>query len=354
ATTPSAWIFWTTACRASSLTDVTLKSFPRPSALCPFRGPVPSPFALSPALCPLPFPRPCALSLCPIPRPSALCPTASALMDPDVRRILVQREAALAAGHGPQVVERVAGRRRDGVIAVGQEHRVAVADGVRRALAVRGVEHLLAEALRRRDAVVVDLLKHRLAVAAVVLVRRIAAPVAWRIERFTDHQPLRVRIGDEQVVDFPRVVTAAARIHLDGIRADRRRMPAGRSRRRKEDRLERRFRGDGQVHARRHVDGAGALVEHVRALELPRPFRRGKRAAPLLQYQHGLFSRDVVLVGGPRRQAEARAREFLGAAIAAALQVLQPVDAPDTVERIVQHEAVGPAYYWFDAIATVR
>src|SRR4029079_5162480 len=175
ATTPSAWIFWTTACRASSLTDVTLKSFPRPSALCPFRGPVPSPFALSPALCPLPFPRPCALSLCPIPRPSALCPTASALMDPDVRRILVQREAALAAGHGPQVVERVAGRRRDGVIAVGQEHRVAVADGVRRALAVRGVEHLLAEALRRRDAVVVDLLEHRLAVAAVVLVRRIAA-----------------------------------------------------------------------------------------------------------------------------------------------------------------------------------
>ena len=76
------------------------------------------------------------------------------------------------------------------MIAVRQQHRIAVANDVRDALAVRGVEQLLAESLRRGDAEVVHLFEHRLAVAAVVLVRRIAAPVPGRIEGLPDHDPL--------------------------------------------------------------------------------------------------------------------------------------------------------------------
>ena len=111
-------------------------------------------------------------------------------MQPRVRGIFVERELALRARHRPEVIQPVARRRRHRVVAVGQQHRIAVLDRVGRGLAVGRVQHLLAEALRRRDAVVVDLFEHRLAVAAVVLVRRVAAPVARRIERLADHQPL--------------------------------------------------------------------------------------------------------------------------------------------------------------------
>src|ERR671934_157785 len=77
------------------------------------------------------------------------------------------------------------------MIAVRQQHGVAVAHDVGDAFTVRRVLHLMAEALRRIDAVVVNLLEYRLAVLSVVLVRRIAAPVAGWIERLAGHHSRR-------------------------------------------------------------------------------------------------------------------------------------------------------------------
>ena len=128
------------------------------------------------------------------------------------------------------------------MIAVGQQHRVAVADDVRDALTVRGIEQLLAEALCRIDPEVVHLLEHRLAILAVVFVRRIAAPVSGRVERLADHDPLGRCVGDEDVVHLARVVAATARVDADVGRRDKGRPPGTLCRRRHHNSLKLRCR----------------------------------------------------------------------------------------------------------------
>src|SRR3954471_18011998 len=85
-------------------------------------------------------------------------------MDPRMRRILMKRELALRAGDGPEIGEAIAGGGCHRVIPVREQDRVAVADRVRDRLAVGGVQHLMAEPLRRIDAVVINLFELRLAV----------------------------------------------------------------------------------------------------------------------------------------------------------------------------------------------
>src|SRR5262249_54864120 len=46
-----------------------------------------------------------------------------------------------------------------------------------------------------------------------------------------------------------------------------------------------------------------------------------------------------------RREPEAQARDLAGAAFAALLQLLEPLDAPDAVQRVVQHDRSPTAYH---------
>ena len=162
------------------------------------------------------------------------------------------------------------------------------------------------EALRRIDAEVVDLLERRLAVAAVVLVRRKAAPVPRRRERLADHQPLDVRIGDEDVVHLARVGRAAALVDADVVRTrDRRR---GR-RRRPASRRGSTSSGvsavDAERRSRRHEDRRRALGEDVRRGDTgQRAIAGGDRAAAF--EQHGTVSspatRCSAVAPGARRR----------------------------------------------------
>src|SRR5262245_59863150 len=109
-------------------------------------------------------------------------------MNPPVRRVFKQRQRALFAGHCPEVIESIAWSSSYGMIAVWQQDRVAVSHLMRDGFAVVCINCLISESLRRIDPIVIDLFQFRLAVAAVVLVRWEAAPVARRVEGFTHHQ----------------------------------------------------------------------------------------------------------------------------------------------------------------------
>src|SRR5215472_7249384 len=83
--------------------------------------------------------------------------TSGQIVNPAMRRVLEERELALRAGHRPEVVEMIAGRRGDRMVAVRQHDDVAVAYRVRDRLALGDVEHLVAEALLRAHTKVIDL-----------------------------------------------------------------------------------------------------------------------------------------------------------------------------------------------------
>ena len=170
-------------------------------------------------------------------------------MNPFVRRIFEQRKTALLSGETPQVVQPVARRRGHGVITIRQQHDIAVADRMHGAFPAARIQHLLAESLRRVDAIVVDLLERRLAVTAIVLVRRKAAPVAWRIEGLANHQAARVRIVDEDIVHFARVDAAAAGVDPHLIGPDEDCLAAARCGRGEGDCFERGFGGYRQLAA---------------------------------------------------------------------------------------------------------
>src|SRR5438094_4440366 len=107
-------------------------------------------------------------------------------------------------GHHVQVVEVVPGSRGDGVIAARHQDDVAVADLDRLVQrAVVGVDELHGEPLGPRRAVVVGLLKVGLArrVVGVVLVRRVAGPVAGRGQDLGHEQRLGRTVFHEDVVD---------------------------------------------------------------------------------------------------------------------------------------------------------
>src|SRR5690606_7055674 len=145
-----------------------------------------------------------------------------ALDDPLVRRIVREQPLALRTGHDIQVVQLVAVRRSDRMVATRHEHDVAILHRqgfIQRAIV--GIDALESEALRRIQAMVVSLLErsflpgHR----RVVLVRRIARPVTGRRDHLDDEKTfggLRVR---KDVAHEARVAAFAAHLvaHLRGF-----------------------------------------------------------------------------------------------------------------------------------------
>src|SRR5262249_10286877 len=103
-------------------------------------------------------------------------------MDPPVRGIFIKRQLALFTSHRPEVIQTVSGRRGYGMIAIRQQHSVAVYHLMCDGLTIICVDRLVTKSLRRIDAEVINLFKFRFAVAAVVFVRRKAAPMTRRIE----------------------------------------------------------------------------------------------------------------------------------------------------------------------------
>ena len=101
------------------------------------------------------------------------------------------------------------------MVSLWNEHQLPVAHRHRLVDApVRGVHLLHRESLRPLDPVVVNLFEIHLIrrVVHVVLVRRIARPVACRRKYLHHHQPLRQKSGRQHGVDLPRRVSTAANL----------------------------------------------------------------------------------------------------------------------------------------------
>ena len=95
-------------------------------------------------------------------RQQSLAASSVPLHQPLVRGIVVEAPGALRAGHHVEIIEVVAVRGADGVIAARHQHHIAVADRHRLVeFAVVGVDPLQRETLRRRKAVIVGLLQQR-------------------------------------------------------------------------------------------------------------------------------------------------------------------------------------------------
>ena len=227
-------------------------------------------------------------------------------VDPAMRGIFVQRQSPFRSCHRPEIVQPVTWRRGHGVIAVRQQHRIAVENNVRDHFAVSRVQHLMAEALRRVDAVVVDLFENRLAVAPVVFVGREAAPVPGRVERLADHQPPDVRIGHEEIVDFARIQIAAALLRIDILRAHDGHLAARGRRCRHQHRLERRLGVDDERFARRQAQRGRPFGEHSFAADIPSPARRPRIGRDLPAGRRP-FLRRVTSRSAIRRRAGAAA-----------------------------------------------
>ena len=151
--------------------------------------------------------------------------------------------------HHVQVVEVVARARRHGVVAPRHEHDLAVADGDRLVdRAVRRVDALERETVRRSDAVVVGLLEIRLArrVVDVVLVRRIAGPVAGRRDDLRYEQGLGRRLLHQDVVDLARLTAAAARLVPHVLRCEQAKVGAA----------------DGRCGADGELERSAAVTDH--------------------------------------------------------------------------------------------
>ena len=128
----------------------------------------------------------------------------------------------LIAGEDVEVVAGVALGDGKGVIALGDQQQIAIVDDVGGVgLAVRGVEPLQPEAVRRVDAVVVDLFQVGLArhVVHVVLVGRIGGPVAAGREDLHHQQAVGGERRLDDVVDLARGVAGAANLDLHVLAA---------------------------------------------------------------------------------------------------------------------------------------
>ena len=212
-----------------------------------------------------------------------------ALFDPRVLRVIDSRQALGAAGQDVEVVGGVADRAGDRVIALGDQHHVVVTgddgrvDGVAGLVQRRigaGIDSLQGIALRPVELVVVDLIQVGLDQAAVggdpvdiVLVRRVARPVAAGGVDLHHDQPLARKAGWEHLVDLAGGVIAPANFDADLGRGDqpRREFLIGR------DPGDREFAVGGcrhrQVGVNRQVERIGQAGEDVgppaEALPLP-------------------------------------------------------------------------------------
>src|SRR6185312_10483316 len=124
--------------------------------------------------------------------PDARWPSAAAL-DPGVGRVVADDPLPYRPRHHIEIIEIVAVRRADGMIAARHEYDIAVfhAYGLIDTPVVR-VDALESKALRRVEPMVVDLLELRLGGRSigVMLVRRIARPVSAGSDHLDDENPL--------------------------------------------------------------------------------------------------------------------------------------------------------------------
>src|SRR5688572_15282392 len=219
---------------------------------------------------------------------------------------------------------------------------------MRDALAIVGIEELLAEPLRRIDPVVIDLLERRLAVAAVMFVRRIAAPVAGRIDGLADHQPADVRVVDENIVDLPRVDAAAAVVHLHLVRLDEnRRTPFGR-RRREDDGFERVLGLHDELGAARQVQRRRTFVEYALTADGPLLAGSAERPAALLKHDDRFFVVGLERAGRSGLETQPARRQFACARLTAMLERLKTGGARLAEECVCKHDCTC----WYSEIIT--
>src|SRR5450759_2667787 len=143
-------------------------------------------------------------------RPRTSLPPCLRLLDPGVIRVEMMDHLAAFAGHDPQVVERVAGRRNHRVVAAPDEGRVTIADREHFRAGVV-VADLDPEPLGRIDLEEVYLLEPHLIGRrlTVVLVRRIRRPVAGRVDRLAQQEPSRGALGTKDCPDASTPVALA-------------------------------------------------------------------------------------------------------------------------------------------------
>jgi hypothetical protein len=157
-------------------------------------------------------------------------------------------------------------RRPDRVVAARHQHHVAVldADGLVQA-AVVGIDALEGEALGRVDAVIIGLLQRRLLGRniAVVLMRRIARPVAGRRHRL-DHQQALGRFGLRKDVAHEALIgPRSARLPAHAIGRDQPGRTGARAWRGADGDLRIARGGDGDGQASWDVDRArSGVLEH--------------------------------------------------------------------------------------------
>src|SRR5690606_22945795 len=193
---------------------------------------------------------------CPMLRLLSVLPVGSVpAHDPCVRRVVAERPLPVRAGHDVEVIEVVAVRGADRVVAARYHHHVAVLhrDGFVERTVV-GVHALESEALGRLQAVVIGFLELRLhaRLGGVVLVRRVAGPVPAGGDHLHHQQAFR-RFGfGKDVADVARVGAAAAHFTRHPCRVDQPRAAAAACRRAAYRELDRIERGHRVGHAGRN------------------------------------------------------------------------------------------------------
>ena len=173
-----------------------------------------------------------------------------------------------AARQRVEVVGIDTGRRDEGVVALADHHQVAVRDPQHLLLTIRErVKALDAVAAWLAEAVVVRLLQVSLDrwIVPVVLVRRIARPVARGREHLADEQPVRFSRRRQDVDDLPRGVAAASHLEAAVLRADHTRREPPCRRRSAFGNLGGPLRPYLERRARRQIQRVRVAGEHVAA-----------------------------------------------------------------------------------------
>ena len=218
--------------------------------------------------------------------------------------VVLDLPLARGAGHDVEVVEVVARRRGDHVVALGDEHHVPVAEGQRLVEGtVLGVDPLDGEALHGLDPMVVGPLQVGLtrAVVLVVLVQRVARPVAAGRDDLDHQQPFGRAVLHQDRAYAPLHVPGAAHLHLHVLgpyqqRAERVRPSQGGRRRDRQLQV-----GDGLDpvdRPRRQVDRERRALEDAVALpDVPPLVVGGDGAVPGEDNKTDLFGIRATLDG---------------------------------------------------------
>src|SRR5215213_1426529 len=196
------------------------------------------------------------------------------LEQPLVVGVVLDLPLSNGTGHDVEVVEVVARRRSDHVVTLRHQHHIPVVE--RQGLverAVFGIDPLQRETLLRPEPVIVGLLKVPLArgIVLVVLVRRIARPVAVRGQDLDHQKPLRRSVLHQDRTYLSLHVASAAYLDLDILGPDQHRIRPPLRRRRSYGDLQIRHGFYPVVRAWRQVECIGSAVEHALAAPDLRP-----------------------------------------------------------------------------------